>query len=209
MCVDRDIQELLPVYLEQGLDETAKLRVESHLGSCADCRTEIKLLRMMAAEPVPDPGEAFWEAMPERIYRDVQKMQEKNLRFDISSFWDRVLLPPWVWGVAAAGLVLVVSLLIIKPAPKETSTTVSNGDESSFAESVLADTDSPGLTELSQTELENVSLWADSELSSLSNEIIDVLTSAPERDIHEELLDLNPQEIERLSRKLEEWEQEA
>ncbi len=209
MCTNKDIQDLLPLYAEQGLGETAKLRVEGHLGSCADCRAEIKLLRLIASEPVPDPGEAFWAAMPERVYRDVQKMQERNRRFDISRFWDRVLLPRWVWGVAAAGLVLVISLLIFKPALKEISTTASRGDESSFEETVLTDSDSPGLSELNQTELENVSIWADSEFSSLSSDIIDVMTSAPERDVHEELSDLNRQEIDRLSKQLEECEQEA
>jgi hypothetical protein len=69
--------------------------------------------------------------------------------------------------------------------------------------------DTPGLTELSQTELEDVSHWADNELAFLENEMVDVLISAPERDIHEDLSDLNRQETERLSRKLEEWEQEA
>jgi len=209
MCTNKDIQELLPLYSEQGLDETAKLRVESHLGSCADCRTEIRLLRFLAAEPVFDPGEAFWTAMPERVYRDVRKMRERKSRFDISRFLSRMLLPRWVWGVAAAGLVLAVSLLIFKPTPKEISTTASSGDESSFEEAVLMDTDSPGLSELNQTELENVSIWADSEFSSLSSDIIDVMTSAPERDVHEELSDLNREEIDRLSKELEECEQEA
>lgn len=207
MCRNTDIKEMLPAYLEQGLDEEWTARVEKHLETCAECRTEIKLLRMMAAEPVPDPGEAFWAAMPVRIYRDVQKMKVKQRRFEVSRLWDGLLLPRWVWGIATAGIVLVISLLIITPSPKEVSKITPSGDESDYEESTIMDT--PGLTELSQTELENVSVWADSELSSLSSEIVDVLTSAPERDIHEELSELNHQEIERLSKKLEEWEQEA
>jgi hypothetical protein len=207
MCRNTDIKEMLPAYLDQGLDEECTSRVEKHLETCPECRTEIKLLRMMAAEPVPDPGEAFWAAMPVRIYRDVQKMKVKQRRFEVSRLWDGLLLPRWVWGIATAGLVLVISLLIITPSPKEVSKITPSGDESAYEESTIMDT--PGLTELSQTELENVSVWADSELSSLSSEIVDVLTSAPERDIHEELSELNRQEIERLSKKLEEWEQEA
>jgi hypothetical protein len=207
MCRNTDIKEMLPAYLEQGLDEEWTSRVEKHLETCAECRAEIELLRMMSAEQTPDPGEAFWAAMPERIYRDVQKMKVKQRRFGVSRLWDGLLLPRWVWGVATAGLVLVISLLFITPSPKEVSTITPSGDVSAYEESTLMDT--PGLTELSQTELENVSVWADSELSSLSSEIVDVLTSAPERDIHEELSELNHQEIERLSKKLEEWEQEA
>ena len=207
MCSNTDIKEMLPAYLEQRLEEEWALQVEKHLKTCADCRAEIKLLGMIISEQVPDPGEAFWAAMPERIYRNVQKMQEKKRLIDISSLWNRMLLPRWVWSVAAAGLVLVVTLLIVKPLPKDISRITPNGDDAAYDESTIMDT--PGLTELSQTELEDVSRWADNELAALESEIVDVLISAPERDIHEDLSDLNHQEIERLSRKLEEWEQEV
>jgi len=207
MCSNTDIKEILPAYLEQKLEEERALQVEKHLETCADCRAEIKLLGMMTSEPVPDPGEAFWAAMPERIYRNVQKIQEKKRLIDISNLWNRMLLPRWAWSVVAAGLVLLVTLLIVKPLPKEISGITPNGDDAAYDESTIMDT--PGLTELSQTELEDVSRWADDELASLGNDMADVFISAPERDIHEDLSDLNRQEIERLSRKLEELEQEA
>ena len=207
MCSNTDIKEMLPAYLEQRLEEERALQVEKHLETCDDCRAEIKLLGMMISEQVPDPGEAFWAAMPERIYRNVQKMQEKKRLIDISSLWNRMLLPRWAWSVTAAALVLVVTLLIVKPIPNDVSRITPNGDDAAYDESTIMDT--PGLAELSQTELEDVSRWADSELASLGNEIVDVFISAPERDIHEDLSDLNRQEIERLSRSLEELEQEV
>ncbi len=207
MCNDTDIKEMLPAYLEKGLDEERTSQVEKHLEACDDCRAEIKLLLMMAADQAPDPGEAFWAAMPERIYRDVQQMKMKKRRFEVSRLWAGLLLPRWVWGVAAAGLVLVVSLLIITPSRKEVPKITPIGDVSSYEDSTLMDT--PGLTELSQTELDDVSTWADVQLSSLSGEIADALTSAPDRDIHEDLSELNHQEIERLSKELEELDQEA
>ena len=207
MCSNTDIKEMLPAYLEQGLEAERTLQVDKHLETCADCRVEIKLLGMMISEQVPDPGEAFWTAMPERIYRNVQEMQEKKRFIDFPSLWDRILIPRWAWSVAAAGFVLVVTLIIVKPFPNEISRITPNGDDAAYDESTIMDT--PGLTELSQTELEDVSHWADNELSALESEINDVLISAPERDIHEDLSDLNRQEIERVSRKLEEWEQEV
>jgi flagellar biosynthesis/type III secretory pathway M-ring protein FliF/YscJ len=206
MCSRTDIKETLPAYLEQRLEKEGALQVEKHLETCADCSAEIKLLRMITSEPVPDPGEAFWASMPERIYREVQKKEKKRL-IDISSLWNRMLLPRWVWSVTAAGLVLVVTLLIVKPLPKEISRIAPNGDDAAYDESTIMD--APGLTELSQPELADVSDWANNELASLGNEIVDVFISAPERDIHEDLSDLNRQEIERLSRRLEELEEEA
>ena len=206
MCSNTEIQGLLPAYLEPGLDKELASQVEKHLETCADCRQEINLLRMMASEPVPDPGEAFWAAMPERVYRNVQQMQEKKRLIDISSLWRWMLVPRWAWSVATAVLVLIVSLLIVKPFPKEIPSITPNGDDAAYEESAIMDT--PGLTELNQTELEDVSHWADNELAALGNDIVDVLISAPERDIHEDLSDLNRQEMEHLSRKLEELEQE-
>jgi hypothetical protein len=94
-------------------------QVEKHLETCADCRLEIKLLRTLTAEPVPDPGEAFWAAMPERIYRNVQKMQEKKRLIDISSLWNRMLFRDGHGASRLSGLVLMVTLLIVKPSPKE------------------------------------------------------------------------------------------
>ena len=102
----------------------------------------------------------------------------------------------------------MVTLLIVKPLPKEVSIITPNGDYAAYYdESAIMDT--PGLTELSQPELADVSDWADNELASLGNEIADIFISAPERDIHEDLSDLNRQEVERLSRRLEELEEEA
>jgi hypothetical protein len=207
MCSNTDIKEMLPAYLEQRLEEDLASQVEKHLETCADCRVEIKLLHTLTAEPVPDPGEAFWAAMPERIYRNVQKTQEKKRFIDISTFWNRLLFPRWAWSITAVVLVLMVTLLIVKPFPKEFSRITPNGDDAVYDESAIMDT--PGLTEFSQTELADVSDWANNELASLGNEIVDVFISAPERDIHEDLSDLNRQEIERLSRRLEELEQEA
>jgi hypothetical protein len=207
MCKDTYIKELLPSYLAQGLDGNLTSQVETHLKACADCRAELKLLHMLAVDQVPDPGDAFWASMPERIHRDIQTMKMKKGRFQVSSLWDGVLFPRWVWGAATVGLVLVITLLIITPSPKKVSNVGPSGELSSYDESTLMDT--PALTELSQTELDDVSIWADGQISSVSGEIVDALTSIPERDIHDDLSDLDHQEIEYLSKELDEWKQEA
>jgi hypothetical protein len=207
MCSNTDIKEMLPAYLDQRLEDERALEVKKHLNTCADCRAEISLLGMMISEQVPDPGEAFWAMIPERIYRNVQNMKEKKRPIDIPRLWNRMLLPRWAWSVAAAALVIVVTLLIVKPLPKDISTIAPSGDDTAYDESTVMDT--PGLTEFSQTELDDVSRWTDNEFASLGNEIVDVYITAPERDIHEDLSDLNRQETERLSRSLEELEQEA
>jgi len=93
MCDDKTIKESLPAYREQALDRTENLLIESHLASCDECRTELSLLRLMAEETVPDPGEAFWAAMPDRIYQAVQNSQPKEKSFNLSWLVDRITLP--------------------------------------------------------------------------------------------------------------------
>jgi len=71
-CNDLDIKELLPAYQGNMLAPTDHDRIEKHLSACEDCTRELKLLSILAAEPVPDPGELFWAAMPGRIFLEVQ-----------------------------------------------------------------------------------------------------------------------------------------
>jgi anti-sigma factor RsiW len=98
MCNDKTIKELLPAYLNQALDQAENLMIKSHLASCDECRTELSLLRLMAEEPVPDPGEAFWAAMPDRVYQAVRKRQTNKKTFDLAWFLDRMALPRWIWA---------------------------------------------------------------------------------------------------------------
>ena len=109
-CTEKTIKDLLPVYLDQGLDRTETVRVEDHLGTCEDCSTELSLLRMMSEEPVPDPGEAFWASMPGRVSREVEESRNaKRGTFDLSWLWGRFTLPRWTWAAAGIGMVLVIS----------------------------------------------------------------------------------------------------
>ena len=73
LCKNNTIKEMLPEYVADALEEEDMARVREHLIACSDCAQEAALLRMMADEPVPDPGEAFWAEMPGRVYRAVQQ----------------------------------------------------------------------------------------------------------------------------------------
>ena len=110
MCNDKKIKELLPAYGAQTLDRTEKLMIESHLKSCDDCRIEVSLLRIMADDAAPDPGEAFWAAMPDHVYQAVQKNDRRERKaFDLSRVLDWMTLPRWTWAAATVGTVLIIS----------------------------------------------------------------------------------------------------
>jgi len=156
-CENRDIRELLPAHLEQKLGEAARRSVEQHLASCDDCRTELGILRMLAAEAVPDPGDAFWAALPGRIYRDVQE-QQRERSWGLPWALDRFLRPRWV--VSAAVVLLVVSLawFLTPPAPLKMADSVSPDSVASYDD--MLDLGPIELAELGDPELQSLDAWA-------------------------------------------------
>jgi hypothetical protein len=208
MCNEKAIKELLPAYLEQVLVRAEKIDVESHLASCDDCRSELSFLRMMAEETVPDPGEAFWAAMPDRVYQAVQKQQTKKKTFGLAGLFDWMTLPRWTWAAATVGTVLIISWLIVTPLQKKTEMTQSQGVE--FAdETVDTDTGAVSVSSLDHDELSTIDSWAGGELASIDQETEQVLGNRRDADIYEELEALNASEVERLSKMLEQIKREG
>jgi hypothetical protein len=204
MCNDKTIKELLPAYGEQALDQTENLLVENHLASCDECRSELSLLRLMAEEAVPDPGEAFWAAMPDRIYQAVQKRQPKKKIFDISWLLSRVALPRWIWASATVGTILIISWLIFTPVQNKSEMLPSPGGEYT-GETVAAG--SVSVADLDQDELSTIDSWAGGELGSIAQEAEPVLGTGRDADIYEAFEDLNAREVERLSTMLVQLEE--
>jgi hypothetical protein len=196
MCNDKTIKELLPAYREQVLDQAKNLMIENHLAACEDCRIELSLLRMMTEEAVPDPGEAFWAAMPGRVYQAVQKRNKVEKKaFGFAWFVDRMTLPRLTWVAASVTAVLLLSWLVIRPVQKEPAMPALQG-------SVVADEIIPveqvNITELDNEELSNIETWAGSELAAIARESEPFLENGQDSDMYEELGDMNAQQAERL-----------
>jgi hypothetical protein len=211
MCTDNHIKELLPAYLEEALQQQEKLLVEEHLGSCGDCRVEVAILRSMAGETVPDPGEAFWATMPDRVYRAVREQSARQKPFDLDRLMDWIAVPRWAWAAAAFGLLLVISWYILLPLKTEQGSVLSQGYELS-EETIVAgsvDTLNPELAELDQNELGGMENWANRELASIALEAEPVVRHGHDPDIYEELAELDMQEIERLSKMLDHLKEEG
>lgn len=195
MCKDKTIKELLPAYREQALDQTENLMIENHLASCEDCRIDLSLLRMMAEETVPDPGEAFWAAMPGRVYQAVQRRKAEKKTFGLAWLIDRMTLPRRAWASAIVGTALLVSWLIIRPAQKESDMTPLQGSE--FAEEIIS-AEQMNVAALDNEELSTIDSWAGAELASIAHESEQVLGNGPDSDVYEELPELNKREAEQL-----------
>jgi uncharacterized protein DUF3365/putative zinc finger protein len=69
----RDAQAQLLDYAEGELDEALRATLREHLAACADCSRELQEIEGMRSalgrERVPDPGPAFWEKFPDRVWR--------------------------------------------------------------------------------------------------------------------------------------------
>lgn len=206
MCDDKTIKELLPAYNEQGLDQAAALRVTKHLDSCEDCRAELSVLRILAEETVPDPGEAFWAAMPGRVYRSVQEQKTGKKNFGLARILDRMTLPRRGWAAATVGLVLVIAWFMSMPVQKGPEMAQSNGyeftDETETGGSI-------NCAELDNDELNTIDTWAGKGLDTIANEARQVVWNSSETDMYEELGDLNTQEVEQLSKMLEQLGREG
>jgi hypothetical protein len=201
MCNDLDIKALLPAYLDKMLSLSDNDRIEKHLFTCEDCRTELSLLRMLSEEPVPDPGGAFWAAMPGKIFREVQA-QEQRKSFQWLPFgWGRLIIPRWAWAAATVFLVTVVVFFLARPAPLDIAYDSPQENGASYGDLLLAEP--VDMAELTDVEIDSVDIWATGELALLRDDVIDIFKTSPDISIDDRLAELDAQELEHFSRKLD------
>ncbi len=203
-CKDKTIQDLLPAYREQVLDMQELLRIEQHLDSCEDCRGEVALLRALSEDGVPDPGEAFWAAMPGHVFRAVQEEKTRKRAFDPVRIWSLLTTYRLAAAAAAIGIVVILAWFPIRQQKKEQDTALS--ERSEFSDELIA-AGNPMDGVLNPEELETAAAWANTQLSEeLAQSPTDGVFDA---DINEELSDLNTQEIEHLENKIKQWKEEG
>jgi hypothetical protein len=150
--------------------------------------------------------------MPAKIYREVQK--QKSLGSErrwpgLSGIVERITMPRWVWATAAAGIILAISWLSFHPAQNRevVITAVSTGDETS-GEGILF-VDPVDVAGLDPSELENLATWVNNGLAAIGDETQSVAGNNADKDIDEELAELNSKEIKKLSTMLEKWKPEV
>ena len=101
-----DVDERLPDYLEDSLDEGARRRVRQHLASCARCSSLVAELEsiQVSASALPElkPSRDLWAGIAERIETPVIALGSSDLPF-------RRQTPRWMIGAIAAGLVFATA----------------------------------------------------------------------------------------------------
>lgn len=62
-----EIRGLLPEYTGNLIAEDQRQCVEAHLGQCRECSELLVILRGLRDCDLPDPGELFWQTLPQKI----------------------------------------------------------------------------------------------------------------------------------------------
>ncbi len=206
VCDDKTLKELLPAYQEQRLDHADQLRVDRHLMACEDCRAELDLLSLLAEDRVPDPGEAFWAALPQRIARQARTEQDRQKGLG-ERMRDWLVPPRWAWAAAASILLAVTTWVIVGPGsrsigPEEHALSAASLEEDLTSEPV-------NMAGLSSQELVQLDSWADQELFAVRQEIDDVAVLDLRTTVEQEVFDLQKDELDRLLMLLEQRSQEV
>ena len=207
-CKNKEIQALLPAHLEQSLDQESQAGVERHVAVCEDCRTELALLRMMSEEPVPDPGEAFWAAMPGRIFREVEAQKQQKASHWLPFGWGRFIIPRWAWAATAAVfMVAAVIMLLDRPVTPDIARNVLPENGSSYGD--LLPAEPVDMAELTDIEIESMDLWATEELALLRDDASDTFRTSTDISLDDRLSELDSQELDQLSRMLDTQDEEG
>ena len=101
-----DVDELLPDYLEETLDEANRKRLRQHVASCSRCASLVAELEAIpvdaAALPELKPSRDLWQGIAARIETPVISLGSDELVVSRRR-------PAWLLGVIAAGLVLATA----------------------------------------------------------------------------------------------------
>lgn len=205
-CSRTDIKELFPAYLNGLLDRSQEAQIKEHCRDCEDCAGEGEILRMLAEEPVPDPGEAFWATMPARIERAVAEERARRPAVGPARLFGRTVFPRAVWATAAALLLAALVWPLVRQEPSPGSAAVTSPDERLTLEEALA-LEPVLVTELSTSDLHAVSRWADSALGPIHREIAGHAERA-DQELSEALSLLGDEELDRLEELLQGKEKE-
>jgi hypothetical protein len=208
-CEDKNIKDFLPAYRDEALEREEKLRIEHHLDSCADCRRELTLLQLLHEDAVPDPGETFWSTMPARVFRVVQEEQTKKQPSDFARFWGLLNRYRLTAAAATMAFVFIVILSWFTARPPLKGPEASLSERYGNSDDIIV-TEAAPVSELNPEELEAVGSWANNQLVSLSEELANTpVNIISEADIHDEIVELNTNQIERLSNMIKQWKQEG
>ena len=106
------IQRRLPDYPDGELSPFWKRLIEAHLKTCPDCRRELEelseVVRLYQAEPLPDPGPAFWQEFEQELHLKLAQVNQSQEE-PTPRFWR---LPSYALGATALAGILALAVYL-------------------------------------------------------------------------------------------------
>ena len=87
-CLNVEIRELLPEYLNGTLSAFRRAEVEAHLAACTDCAAELTVLRLVREAYAEAPAvdvKAIVAALPRKSARPVMRSWRRSQAFQIAA----------------------------------------------------------------------------------------------------------------------------
>ena len=78
-----EIKEMLPDYLNGFLSEIVRSNIKAHLKECPDCIEEISFISEVMKTDPPDPGDLFWNTLPQKVSKIAAEKEEKMFSFNL------------------------------------------------------------------------------------------------------------------------------
>jgi hypothetical protein len=103
----RNIKERLPDYVSDTLSGHEKGEFERHIAECADCQTEMELIRGLIKIEAPDPGEMFWKTLPKKATALVK--EDVKSTFTMKNPFKPLALTALVCLIAIAAITIIYS----------------------------------------------------------------------------------------------------
>ena len=103
MSTCRDaIRDLFPDFINANLDPEMEAKVTNHLAACPECDTEVRVLRQLGDEFLPEPAPWFFTSLPGKVTARIEDRRKRKAR---------MLIPAWAGGLALAAIAAVMFLL--------------------------------------------------------------------------------------------------
>ncbi len=196
-CKRDDIKNLLPFYTERRLPEYQLIIVEAHLDECQDCRKEAALLKMLTEERVPEPGEEFWQEMPERVKAEMERemtSQPGTGGRGLFRFPGKFIQPRLAWSLAASVLALFVLWGVLFHYRAGTHRSASVSPEVFLEDDYYSASSLAALYEAH--DMEAISAWADAGLKEMYGQM-EMVLNGMDTDMYEDIFGLSARELER------------
>ncbi len=105
-------QELINLYLDTGLQDTASTEMFAHLGTCEECRKYMHSMMRVRSFYQQEETASASDSLDRRVFASVRSLKDSEAKkYHPISFWSTRILMPLPAAASIAVLIIIGSLL--------------------------------------------------------------------------------------------------